>query len=282
MQQLTEQAKAQEKLQQDQLELIKKHKQETEAMEMRMQAERTMLAKKQESELQSQRVVEKLEVEKGEVGKNDEEQQKKIKELQEELASIQEDLELQNGMVNVLNSKHMTTNDQLQDAKKEAVVLLKKYTSDDKVKKVSIKRAGELRVEAWAGPFQKKFKNSKEGWQTHLAKVSSEWDSTLRTNEFHPLKTVQVGTDKWKEIIDDTDERLVKLRKEFGAAVCDSVTTALKEIMTYNPSGRYIVEVPWNYVTNQEATMKDIVVQLGEIIRQKDTMKGPAKRKTPA
>jgi len=76
--------------------------------------------------------------------------------------------------------------------------LLKKYTADDKVKKVSIKRAGELRVEAWAGPFQKKFKNSKEGWQTHLAKASSEWDSTLRTNEFHPLKTVQVGTDKWK------------------------------------------------------------------------------------
>jgi hypothetical protein len=69
------------------------------------------------------------------------------------------------------------------------------------------------------------------------------------------------------------------LRKELGPAVCDSVTNALKEIQTYNATRRYIVEVPWNYTTNKEATMKDILLQLQDIIIEKDK-KPPLKRKT--
>jgi hypothetical protein len=65
-----------------------------------------------------------------------------------------------------------------------------------------------------------------------------------------------------QEVIDVTNKELVMLRKELGPAVCDSVTNALKEIQTYNATGRYIVEVPWNYTTNKEATMKDILLQL--------------------
>jgi hypothetical protein len=55
-----------------------------------------------------------------------------------------------------------------------------------------------------------------------------------------------------QEVIDDVNERLVKLHEEFGSKFCDIVTNALKEIMTYNPSEKYIVEVPWNYITNKE------------------------------
>jgi len=62
-----------------------------------------------------------------------------------------------------------------------------------------------------------------------------------------------------QEVIDPTDPQLVSLREEYGEEVCESVTDALKEIMIYNPSGRCVVEVPWNYITNKEATMKDIV-----------------------
>jgi hypothetical protein len=46
--------------------------------------------------------------------------------------------------------------------------------------------------------------------------------------------------------------------------------------MTYNPSERYIVEVPWNYITDKEATMKDIVLQLGEIIKWEGNKNNPA------
>jgi hypothetical protein len=46
--------------------------------------------------------------------------------------------------------------------------------------------------------------------------------------------------------------------------------------MTYNPSERYKVEVPWNYIIDKEATMKDIVLQLGEIIKWEGNKKNPA------
>ncbi len=62
--------------------------------------------------------------------------------------------------------------------------------------------------------------------------------------------------------------------------LCDSVTNALKEIQTYNATGRYIVEVPWNYRTDKEATIKDNLLQLQDIIIERDK-KPPPKRKTP-
>ncbi len=72
----------------------------------------------------------------------------------------------------------------------------------------------------------------------------------------------------------------MSLCEDYGAEVCASNTDALKEIMTYNPSGRFIVEVPGNYITNKEATMKDIALQLGELIKQNDSpIKAPAKRR---
>jgi chromosome segregation ATPase len=88
---------------------------------MLLQAERTWLARKQESEMQSQRIAEKLEVEKRMTGKDAEEHKKKIEELEEELMSLQEDLELRNSVVNVLSSTNRKTNEELQDAKKTAI-----------------------------------------------------------------------------------------------------------------------------------------------------------------
>ncbi len=43
--------------------------------------------------------------------------EKKIQELQEELLNIREDLDSRTDMVNALNTKHMSTNDELQEAK---------------------------------------------------------------------------------------------------------------------------------------------------------------------
>jgi superfamily II RNA helicase len=47
--------------------------------------------------------------------------EKKIQELQEELLNIREDLDNRTDMVNALNTMHMSTNDELQEAKKAAI-----------------------------------------------------------------------------------------------------------------------------------------------------------------
>jgi hypothetical protein len=80
--------------------------------------------------------------------------------------------------------------------------LLKKYTSDDTEKRISVKRAGELSTEAWAGAFQERFfyssKNGPES-QRHMAQVMSELDTTLRSSAFHPFMKIQVaGKDEWE------------------------------------------------------------------------------------
>jgi len=82
-----------------------------------------------------------------------------------------------------------------------------------------------------------------------------------------------------QEVIDQTDPLLVSVQRKYGTKVCESITDALKEIMTYNPSGRHVVGVPWNYSINKEATMKYIVLQLGEVIKQNNSIKAPTRKR---
>ena len=56
----------------------------------------------------------------------------------------------------------------------------------------------------------------------------------------------------------EDDPNLAKLRK-FGSRVYNSVCETLLEIAEWNPSGRYIVSVPWDFEGKRKATMAQIV-----------------------
>ena len=60
-----------------------------------------------------------------------------------------------------------------------------------------------------------------------------------------------------QEIIDDDDEKLKGLKNEMGEGVYKAVVTALTEINTYNPSGRYITSELWNYEEGKRATLQE-------------------------
>lgn len=66
----------------------------------------------------------------------------------------------------------------------------------------------------------------------------------------------------FQEFIDDEDEKLKGLKKEMGEEVYNAVTTALKEINEYNPSGRYMVSELWNFVEGRKATLKEGVAYI--------------------
>lgn len=63
-------------------------------------------------------------------------------------------------------------------------------------------------------------------------------------------------------MIKEDDEKLIDLKKNYGAAVYNAVTAALIEINEYNPSGTYITSELWNYNEGRRASLKEGVALL--------------------
>ncbi|KAH0729619.1 hypothetical protein KY289_000807 [Solanum tuberosum] len=74
--------------------------------------------------------------------------------------------------------------------------------------------------------------------------------------DWHPFKYVTRENGSKEIIIDDNDERLNRLKHEFGQAAYDLVTATLMEI-NEGPSGRCITTELWNYKLGRKATLNE-------------------------
>ncbi|PNX69981.1 XH/XS domain protein, partial [Trifolium pratense] len=65
-----------------------------------------------------------------------------------------------------------------------------------------------------------------------------------------------------QSVLDEEDEKLKKLKLEWGDEVFSAVVTALEEVNEYNPSGRYSVSELWNFKEKRKATLKEVITHI--------------------
>ncbi|KAI9089551.1 hypothetical protein K1719_029156 [Acacia pycnantha] len=196
---------------------------------------------------------------------DDEALQKKIKEKQEELEEKELDFEVKNFENQTLIVKDCQSNNEVQEARKEFIEASKNILINARTN-IGIKRMGELNEKVFVDACKKNL--PLEDAQIKGVELCSSWQENVKNSEWYPFKVIPTDHDDVELILNEDDEKLRKLKKEWGDNVYMEVVTALKEIIEYNPSGRYIVSEIWNYRENRKAMMKEAVSYILEKIKQ--------------
>ncbi|XP_061340960.1 factor of DNA methylation 4-like [Gastrolobium bilobum] len=175
------------------------------------------------------------------------------------LQDNEEELEAMKELQQTLIVKERTTNDELQDARKELI------SSIGKTKRtrafIGVKRMGELDSKLFVKAAKRKF--SDDEVNVRAVELCSQWEAYLRDPSWHPFKIVSDKEGNPKEILDEEDEKLRTLKDEFGDEVFGVVATALMELNEYNPSGRYPLPELWNFKEGRRASLKEGYVTNG-------------------
>lgn len=79
-----------------------------------------------------------------------------------------------------------------------------------------------------------------------------------------------------QQILDEDDEKLQKLKNDWGEEVYKAVETALLEMNEYNASARYVVPELWNNKEGRRAFLKELVQYL---LKQIKSLKYAKRRK---
>lgn len=245
-----EQRKADENV----LKLVEEQKREKEeALSKILQLEKQLDAK-QKLEMEIEEIKGKLQVMKHLGDEDDTAVQNKMKEMNEELEEKVGEMENLESLNQTLIVKERQSNDELQAARTELITGLKDMLSGRT--NIGLKRMGELDEKPFLNTCKQRFSLEEANVQAYT--LVSLWQENLKKPEWHPFKIVEVEGETL-EIINEEDEKLQKLKQEWGDEIYMAVTKSLKEINEYNPSGRYTVFELWNFKEGRKATLKEVI-----------------------
>ncbi|MCO5596689.1 hypothetical protein L7F22_050757 [Adiantum nelumboides] len=236
------------------LNLIKKQKGESSNLLQDQHRQQKLLLNQHKLEQEIQALEAILESKKLEANEN-KQASSSVRDLEEKLEELKGEKEHLEDMNQKLTYKERALNDEVQNAKKAAVKILDRKGS---IKHIGVKKMGELDQAPWKAACKEKFKKSSEGWDFHFATECTTWDNIIRDAQWYPFKVIEVG-DTHEARVDESDDKLTTLRKEYGEAVLASVINALKELQEHNASGRYPIPVAWNYKENRQATLEEVI-----------------------
>ncbi|KAL2498999.1 Factor of DNA methylation 4 [Abeliophyllum distichum] len=247
---LMEQKKADEKM----MKLAEDQKRQKELLHERIIDLEAKLDQKHALELQIQRMRGAVEVMKHMTDEGDSEDTKKLELIEEELKEKVEENEYLMALSQNLIIKERNTNDELQEARKELINALKDTRAN-----ICVKRMGELDGKPFYIAAKRKY--SHEDVAGKAMELCSLWEDYLRDPSWHPYKIIMDGENP-KEVLDENDEKLKELKSELGDEVYEAVTTALREINEYNPSGRYPLPELWNSNEKRKASLDEGIEQI--------------------
>ncbi|KAL5709576.1 hypothetical protein ACHQM5_020251 [Ranunculus cassubicifolius] len=183
-----------------------------------------------------------------------EELHNKIESLKKELEDKESELEDLESLNQILILKENTTNRELQDARKELINGLQNYLINPSG--IGIKQVGEVNKD----PFMKACFGKFQGEESEYRALGlmTSWQHEIGDPNWHPFKRITIFG-KTQEVVDIYDEKLVRLKEEWGGEVYEAVISALKEMNDHNASGRYVFPELWNFDENRMASLKEVV-----------------------
>ncbi|XVE59257.1 hypothetical protein DITRI_Ditri05aG0031500 [Diplodiscus trichospermus] len=247
----------QKKADENMLRLAEEQKREKEKLHRKIIELEKQLDAKQALELEIQGLKGALQVMQHMEGDGDVEMKRKIKAIQEELEQKEDEYADLQDLNQALIVKERNSNDELQGARKELISAFKDVFTRAYI---GVKRLGELDIKPFQTAAKRKYSAAEAAEKS--AELCSLWQEYLRDPNWHPFKILTDKEDNSKEILDENDERLIEAKTELGCEVYSAVTTALKEMNEYNPSGRYIVPELWNFNEGKKATLTEGVLYL--------------------
>ncbi|XP_062088212.1 factor of DNA methylation 5-like isoform X1 [Humulus lupulus] len=184
---------------------------------------------------------------------DDMENEQKI--MKKNKAVLQESSEDDKALMGALIANEQKIKDELTDLRRFFIDHLKENVSNPTP--FAVKKMGELDSQ----PFIQAMGIS-EDTIIHEAMVNcSLWNENIKDPHWHPFKIISIRG-KLKEVIDEEDEKLKGLKKEFGKNVHEAVKTALTEMNEYNPSGRVVVPELWSVEENRKASLKEVAAYM--------------------
>ncbi|CAH9112612.1 unnamed protein product [Cuscuta epithymum] len=262
-----EQKRADEKM----MKLAEEQKRQKEELHRKIITLEKQLDAKQAAELEIEQLRGTLNVMKHMGDEGDEEVLQKVDELIKSIREKEEELEAVEALNQTLIVKERKSNDELQEARKELINGLKDYP---RTCAIGVKRMGELDSRPFQEAIRRKYCEAEA--DDRATELCSLWEEYLRDPGWHPIKVVSVDgqENKHEALINEEDEKLKDLKKNYGEEVCKAVTDAWLEVNEHNPSGRYIVTELWNYVQGRKANLREGIEVLLSLWKKKRATEG--------
>ncbi|KAG2299789.1 hypothetical protein Bca4012_011385 [Brassica carinata] len=203
-------------------------------------------------------------------------------ELMEKMAKTQMELEAREAALHdkimSLTQKERMANDEFQEARKEMIQFWNENEDLVSGEQIRVKRMGHLDTKPFVVAVKKKLRGgSRAKAELKAMELCSFWEGQIGNVHWYPFR-VDESDGIAKNVVDNNDEKLVKLTDAYGEQLYNEVVRAKMEIVEYNPSGGYVVSELWNFEKNRKATLEEATDVMLKIRKKVVTMKNKRKR----